>query len=52
MGIDKNTGELVMLTPASSQHTSRGQYELKIRANDSGKFRTLLECMHIGTYYV
>lgn len=35
--VDKYTGEMILLKAASSLHTSRGQYELKIQANDSGK---------------
>lgn len=38
--VDKYTGEMILLKPASSSHTSRGQYELKIQANDSGNNNT------------
>ncbi|XP_065209802.1 cadherin-23 isoform X2 [Planococcus citri] len=37
VGIDETTGEILITQPASSKHTSRGQYELKVRATDSGE---------------
>lgn len=34
--VDENTGEIKITSPVSSSHTSRGQYELVIRAFDDG----------------
>ncbi|XP_024085574.1 cadherin-23-like [Cimex lectularius] len=36
LGLNENTGEILILSPVSSEHTSRGQYELMIRAFDDG----------------
>lgn len=35
--VDSVTGEVTMIVPVSSAHTSRGQYELMIKASDDGK---------------
>lgn len=34
--VDAQTGEVRMVMPVSSSHTSRGQYELVVRAADDG----------------
>lgn len=38
ISVKEETGEIFLIQPASSSHTSRGQYELVIRATDHGKF--------------
>lgn len=37
LSVDEHTGEVKITTPVSSSHTSRGQYELVVRAFDDGK---------------
>uniref|UniRef100_T1IAK5 Cadherin domain-containing protein n=1 Tax=Rhodnius prolixus TaxID=13249 RepID=T1IAK5_RHOPR len=36
LSVDEHTGEVKITTPVSSSHTSRGQYELVVRAFDDG----------------
>ncbi|CAH0386133.1 unnamed protein product [Bemisia tabaci] len=36
ISVKEETGEIFLIQPASSSHTSRGQYELVIRATDHG----------------
>lgn len=37
LSVDYRTGEVRINSPVSSEHTSRGQYEMVVRAFDDGK---------------
>lgn len=50
--MDPDSGELIMTKLASSQDTSRGQYELKIQANDSGVLLLKFMFLFVNTYII
>lgn len=43
LSVDYRTGEVKINSPVSSSHTSRGQYEMIVRAFDDGKWRIIIE---------
>ena len=45
--VNSVTGEVTMVVPVSSAHTSRGQYELMIKASDDGNTLLYLSLIHI-----